>query len=515
VRLFAASLAALMLAATSPARAHDTAAALLAKHKAFVGWQFGDGTFTSLVLAGKSVYIDKNGTMRTVGPNHYLSLGTAFRTSWFGPETHTGYQQGFTGRIYWATDENGFTHPELGDVTKYNTSLALLRNEATTEMTAVARAPAEIGGLAVDVVRVSDPDADPIDLYVDPQSGAYRRAVIDPGGGLYETTINILAYMDALPGKKIISKYSFGDPAAGYVQWTEAHANVEVTAEELHPPPPRAYWTFGSGAPVPVKLTDNRIYVKAMVNGVEGNFIFDTGDGSGILLTQQFADRAHVRAAGSTVGIGIGGTATESIGRIDTLTIGDSTLHRLTAESQYLGYRWAEEPGTGFAPDGIVGFDLLAGAVVTLNLDAGTLSVQDPATADVDESKGLVATVDLSSGSPLVPMKIDNVEVNATLDTGDAASVLYSPDLRTKYGVRTMVSSRGSYIGGIGGYSSAACGTIDDISLGPIIYKDVDACETQEWTGREILVGIDFLRHFNYIFDYPQAKIVIIPRAGE
>lgn len=528
MRVLALLLAGAFIIAPISVRADDGAAALLSKHKAFVGWQFGDGTFSSLDMTGDTVYRAKDGTMKKRGTNRFLGSGVAYRMQYTNPETHTTYDDGFTGRIYWTSDENGFTRPELGDVTKYNLAFDMLRNEATTEMQAQSRGTATIDGTTVDVVRVSDPNSFDIDLYVDPQTGAYKRAVIDPDG-IYDTQMNILAYADALPGKKVISKWSYGDDAGtGYSEWTSFKPNVAVTPEDLHPPKPIAYWTFGSGMPAQVRLTQYRIYVRAKINGVEGNFVFDSGDGGGVLLTQDFAARAHVKTVGSVTGYGIGGAAKQSLARIDTLQLGDSVLHNVVVQSQDLGYQWSKEEGVDYAADGLIGYDILAAAVVSLNLDAGTMTIEDPQTANVDDSKGLSATVDLTDAIPRLPMKIDNVQVNASLDTGNAGYVLYSPDLRMKYGVRTMVStgimgqagdivyqSSGGYIGGIGGASKANCGVLDDISLGPIIYKSVAACETQEWSGREILIGIDFLRHFNYVFDYPHARIVIIPRSGD
>lgn len=526
MRLLALLFAALIAAVPLASRADD-AASLLAKHRAFVGWQFGDGTFTSLQLDGEVAKTQHDGTVKPMYTIHEIEAGVVFRTDVTDVKRRTTYHDGFTGRIYWSTDENGFTRPELGDVQKYNLSYDLLRNEATPEMTGTLQGTAQVDGTQTQIVRVSDPKAYPLDLYIDPATGAYKRAVIDPGG-TYETTVDILAYTDALPGKKVMSKVSFGEGDSTYTEYTKFQANVPVTPEEMHPPKAVAYWTFGTGAPAAVRLTQYRIYVQATINGVQGNFIFDTGAGSGILLTQNFADRAHVKADGSTVRYGIGGSANESVGHIDTMQIGDSVLHNVVVSTQDLGYHWQQERGVPYAPDGIIGFSLLAGAIVTLNLDAGTMAVQDPSTTAVDQSKGLLATVDLSTGIPRLPMKIDNVAVNASLDTGNAGMVLYSPELHSKYGVRTMVStglmqgtydtavySSGGHIAGIGGVSKADCGTIDNISVGPIIYANVGACQTQEWSGREILVGIDFLRHFNYIFDYPHAQIVIIPRKGD
>ena len=58
-------------------------------------------------------------------------------------------------------------------------------------------------------------NADAIDCYIDPQTGAYVEATIDPGGS-YETTFHILSYNDVLPGKKMIGSYRIDDDKSTY-----------------------------------------------------------------------------------------------------------------------------------------------------------------------------------------------------------------------------------------------------------------------------------------------------------
>jgi predicted aspartyl protease len=497
-----------MLSALPLTARGDDAAALLAKHKAFVGWQFGDGSLASVATDGAGMDRQKDGTYKPGFTFHKTRAGVAYRTDYkiLGKRPHEN-STGFTGRVYWASDENGFTRPELGDVQRYNLAFDLLFNEATTSLPGTVKGTATVDGMPTTIVGVTDPNSYPIDLYVDPNTGEYKRAVIDPDG-LYQTTINILSYTDASAGKKIISKWSYGSKESGYDEITKITPGIAVTPEDLHPPKAIAYWTFGK-TPARVKLSDERIYVTAKVNGVEGTFIFDSGDGGGILLSQDFAGRANVKVVGSVKGVGVGGVASQSAVRIDSLQIGGSTLHNVVAQAQDMGYKPFHEEN-GLSADGLIGYDILAGAVVSLNLDAGTMLVQDPSITSVDSSKGLLAVVDLTDAIPRLPAKIDGIDVNASLDTGNAGYVLYGPDLRSKYGLTMMTHL--ARVGGIGGWSFAQCGSLGDVTIGPIVYKAVAGCEDQDWSGREILLGLDFLRHFNYIFDYPHAQIVIIPR---
>jgi hypothetical protein len=167
---------------------------------------------------------------------------------------------------------------------------------------------------------------------------------------------------------------------------------------------------------------------------------------------------------------------------------------------------------------GLIGFDLLAGAIIDLDLDAGTLRVLDAAKVEPDQTKGIVVHADISRGQLRVPMKLnDKYDVIATLDSGNPLNVLFSRDLiyrdRMPFLVdpNTLGSTR--YGGGVGsGYEIEQCGKLSSLQLGPIVYKPVPACDSDYESRNEILVGLDFMKAFNYVFDYPDGIIVMIPR---
>ena len=64
-----------------------------------------------------------------------------------------------------------------------------------------------------------------------------------------------------------------------------------------------------------------------------------------------------------------------------------------------------------------------------------------------------------------------------------------------------------------GGTVSAACGNLDELRLGTITYASPPACKLSgDIADRYVLVGFDFLKHFNFVFDYPDSMIVLQPR---
>ncbi len=512
MRLLAFAIAALLAAAPLVSRADD-AAGLLAKHKAFVGWQFGDGTFSSLTVDG--TITDKvNGQSKVVESFHGLRAGVAKRYTYRNGDGTTA-DTGFTGHVYWRTNYNGFTYPSLGDVQKLDVGIDLLYNEATTELPGTMNGTKSIEGATYDIVRVTPAQAFPIDLYVDPQTGAYRRAVIDPAGA-YETTWDIFSYKDALPGKKIISSWSVdGGPQTYEVQ--RVAANAPVSTSDLHPPAQTAQWTTRTGQPFPIKALygdyDGGVRLNASINGVPGTFIMDTG-AHAIYLTGAFAGRAHVKHLYGSEASGIGGSVKTHVDKLDTFEIGGNTMKNLIVEDG--------DSRFGEGVDGLIGFDLFAGSVVSLNLDQNQMTISDPQTTAVDTSQGITLLVDLSGETPVVPMKLDGrVPVNTLIDSGDGGTLMIAPSILTNNHIPFLVENTAQGVfrshrafWGVGGISVSECATIDSMNLGPIAYQNTMACKLNEDLN-DAIVGWDFIQHFNFVFDYPQAQITLIPRKNQ
>ncbi|MBV8244466.1 MAG: retropepsin-like domain-containing protein [Candidatus Eremiobacteraeota bacterium] len=495
-----------ILCASAAAMADD-ASDLLAKHKAYVGWQFGDGTFRTLTIDSSLL---KNGTVE--GTYHEVRMGAVYR------ETATNDRgtrnDGFTGNIFWSTNLNGFPRPVRGDEAKYAVSLSYLFNEGTTALMGADRGTASIDGQSVRVVRVGPEGAFPIDLYIDPSSGAYRQAVIDPEG-TYNDTLDILGYTDALPGKKIIATWKHADSSYSH-RVDKVVANGDVTTEQLHPPAPAAYWEFKNDQPFKIEFIDRdagpRIHVMAKVNGVLGTFLLDTG-ASDIFLSRAFADKANVKRAFSQQFSGVASTLKGEFAKADTVEIGGNVLHDVLVGA-------GGQPGDRDAPDGLIGFDLFAGAIVNVSLDNQTMTILDPKTHEVDHNQGITVAADLSQDVPIIPMMVEHkVQVNALLDSGGGTYMLFNAGL-LKYGVSMLVDPDPNKIashlaiGGIGGgYEVGECGNLDNISVGPIVYDHVPACSVHGAVAeRQILVGLDFLKGFNMLFDYPDSYLILIPR---
>lgn len=509
MRLFSVLLAASLVAAPLAARADDTAASLLAKHAAFVGWQFGQGPNKSFQFTD-TVTTDKDGkTIRTTAERR---VGIVYRDDVTDLESGTTNHFGYTGNIAWRSDANGFTVPVIGDPAKATLAWDMVFGEAVQGSPAELRGTKTIDGKQYAIVRVSNPAALPIDLYIDPDTGAYKRVVVDEGGS-YEEALTVLGYSDLAPGEKMIGKYKYDGSVA-----THTAGNISVSAvsnDQLHPPAQTATWTFSNPNPIPFKMGHYRIIIDAKFNGVPGKFVLDTGAG-GIFLAKSFADKAHLKSIGTAEASGIGGSLHTKTMHADSFEIGGNTLSNLVVYSEDL--HLGDE-----GPDGLIGFDLLAGTFATLDFGNSTLRIQDPASADPSSIQGVHVAADLSSGSPIVPTKVNgSIELNALLDTGAPTHMLIPYDLVSKYGLRMLIDdsvegyfSSHQVVAGVGGYEIGECGRLDTVALGPIVYENPSTCKSGSFDGRSGLIGLDFLKGFDKIyFDYPHTGLIFVPKTG-
>ncbi len=463
------------------------ALALLAKHRGYVGWQFGDGSFQTMQISGNVT--DDNGKQTETFV--LLYAGLLYNNVYTDLKRNNVTQhEGFTGNLFWQSGYNGFTTPVYGDYAKFNASLSVLINEGTTELPAAYRGTATVDGKEAGVARVTLRNADAIDLYVDPATGAYLKATIDPGGA-YETTYHIRSYQDFVPGKKMMSSYTVDD-GKGVTTYTKFEPNALVTSNDLHPPAPLASWTFGDGTPFPFTMTHDRMILDATVNGVKGRFLLDTG-ADAIVIWDSFADRAHLDVLNkSDTGEMLSGEVKTRLRKVKTLTLGNATLHDVVGFSQSEAVHSGNDPRDDF--DGLIGFDLFAGAIVKLNVYNSTMAILDPAT-DISSEKGLPIIVDISQELPVIPMTLNKTTpVNAALDTGSPGIILFGPDLVSKYHFQMF----------------EGCANINTLAIGPFVYTGESACE-YGMNANDMLLGFDFLKHFDFVFDYPHGRIFMTP----
>jgi hypothetical protein len=485
--MLALAVAAPLFAPAQPEQ-DPVSAELLAKHRAYVGWQLGDGKYDTIHITGRIT----NGRGILTAEFDTITNGLLYRTTTTLLQRDGIVEEnGYTGNIFWRSDINGFTTPVYGDYAHYLASLTLLLREGTTELPANFLGDRTVDGKLLRLVQVTLTNGDPIDLYIDPETGAYVQATIDPSGP-YETAIRILGYTKILPGTRAISSYRIGGDAT--YTYETIKPGAPLPNEMFHPPAPSATWSFTNYKPIPIVLTRDRILVNAVVDGVAGRFILDTG-ASSIVLDEAFAQRANLPVlAGTSEAATIYGPIATRLRRAATMTFGGATLQNVLVASEDFrnrDFRGLDQAGY----DGLIGYDFFAGAIVKLDVYHSTMTILDPA-ADLTGVSGVPFLLDLSEGVPAIPMTINkSIPVKTYLDTGNPGIAFLSYELGKKYDLRI---------------GSPVCGNLDSLTLGPLTYTGQSVC-LENFGSDDMLVGYDFLKHFDYIFDYPHGRLILAP----
>ncbi len=450
-------------------------------HRSYTGFAFGDGTIKT--ISYDMTWIGPKG--KIIESDHLTRDALAYRDDAHYVKENTNDSAGFTGSVFWYSDENGFPTKLIGNEVSTRYATDLVETDAITAVPWNYRKDVTESGATLAVVRATLSTGISIDLYIDRATGAYKRVVIDPEGA-YQTTLRDITYGEVGPGLKFMSGWKSHDDAASAKNFV---LNPIVSDSDLRPPAQTAKWTFGT-QPMPIDQTHKRIVIHATVDGVLGTFLLDTG-AAGIFLSGDFARRAHLKP------IGHGGTETlygsqrSDIGRVGTFQFGDSTLSNVIV---YYGMPTFDTWG----PDGLIGYGALAGAHVSLDLKHSTLTLSDASQLGPSPPGGVTVPAGFADGQPTISMMLNkSLELDTIVDTGNPGGVLIPFAIVQAYGLH---------------FSGTYCGNLDALSVGTIRYDSPRAClATGE--GRWVLAGMDFLKQFDRVdFDYPVGDIIFYPK---
>ena len=442
-------------------------------------------------------------------------------------------ESGFTGRAFWSADDNGYTVLLLEDQGRLALTENALDSDQLADATLEARGTRTVSGVVCDIVRVTPPSGMTADVAVDQTTGAFVQITYDPDDRYRHNVEDIVGYKEIAPGIRVPAAFK-----AGRGQFKLVDGSVkDVTNDDLRGPVPKPKWTFASTDPAPIEFVTRTppyaflppgkaVYVHATINGTPGTFLLDSGDGADILLYSSFTDKLTKKLSviGRTGFSGINGRGVGArLARVETLEVGKNTLSNVIVS--------VARGGFGGGIDGILGYDFLAGALVDVNLPDRTIRILDPDAFQPAIAKGAYAfPVNLASRQPGISLRVSNVTTKAVFDSGDDFLVALSDDLtRTGRVVALTDTARitdpfsgapvefqyNLFFVGVDGPTSvpAKCSRINQLEIGPYRYQRVETCfASAEVFGKDGgLIGMDFLQHFNWTFDYAHGQLVLTP----
>jgi predicted aspartyl protease len=504
-----------------PAHSADDAAALLAKHAAYVGQPKGLA-LTYRYERTAPATPDPAATAAPAAARPYARTTTTYRRGALYREVYdrsgVTSEAGFTGRAFWSANHNGYTVVNLEDAARSSLTANLIDGDLLGgNVEARSRGTQTVDGIAVDVVRVTPASGVPAEVSFDRATGAYVQIAYDPDDRK-ASKVRIGGYTEIAPGIRVPTSYH-SDTRGRWV--LIEHAVREVTNADLRGPVPTPAWDFASTETSPIEIVEHQTpwvflprgraaHIRATIGGRTGTFLLDSG-ASGIIVYRPYADKVGLTMLGDTAFSGVnGGGVAARYARAASITVGKNTLSNVivsVADGKYAG-----------GLDGILGYDFLAGAIVDVDTAQQTIRILDPSKFQPVVAKGAFAfPINLAERSPEITLQAGRTTTRATVDTGNDFLAILSDDLKNS-GRLVSLQNNEIFFTGVDGVSQipASCSRLNELVVGPYRYQNVETCfASASVFGRDGgLIGFDFLRHFNWTFDYAESKLVLTPNGN-
>ena len=519
-RVIAIAAAVVCVFTATPRANADDAAALLLKHKAFAGWDLSNAAGSSWHMQGTRVHGGSTDSFEE------FRRGIVFRDR-VATASGVSDEVGFTGTYVWHADENNFWQVVRGRKAQAAIEWSLVQSEALDAFPAQVTGTADVGGVQCDVLRMQPKGLVAMDVYENPQTGAFLRVVVAPGA-LGQTQYDDISYIASPAGGKVIGGWTTD---AGRYSITHVSPGT-VATNDLVAAVSSATWTYGNSPSSltlsALNLNERQIWVQASVNGHTGMFLLGTNTPS-IIVFDPFATQAGIRDLGtSDFSPYVGNPQFEGYGRAQSLQVGSAVLHDVVVEK-------IDDPNSKVA--GVLGYDFFAHAVVDVNLVKQNLQIEDPTTYKPANPAGsFTFPLDLTNRVPAIAMTLPSGAVaHPVLDSNLTGFMMLSQALYDsgKIGGHQITNSSSVHFGGVGALgdpistttanisytawndatTSGICMVTDQISVGPYRYQNPPVClgGTNVFGNDGGSVGLDFLDHFNWVVDYPHEQFTLVP----
>ena len=354
-------------------------------------------------------------------------------------------------------------------------------------------------------------------LEIDPETGDLREVDLMLAFRSEHWTLRDHQTLNGIRYPRTLVRQGLGGPTETFV--------VEHTA--LDPPlPPSGYQRPAGGehtrfnSAIPAELRVDRapngfLLVHPLIDGREvGTFVFDTGAGGNVIAPQLAEELSLARAGASWLGMAAG-RAEAAIRTAGNLTLGPLTIEQPTFSEMDLG------PISQHAQvevSGIIGYDVLARAVVELELEHSRIALHDPATFELPGAPWQSAAI--VGAHPFVEGSFEGHAGWFRLDTGapQVPVVMNMPTVERFQLLegRTVQRARATMPGG---EMNIALGPVADVIIGGHRFEQLTALFPLESGGAFddpytlANLGQECLLPFRVVFDYLHRRIALIERS--
>lgn len=472
-----------MLLSSSRGSADDgnatiTAIQVLQNHTQAVGYSLGNGQMKPYVMKSTTTWGDYEGHPHT-SLTVLTRAGAIYREDrqYHGMATSSG----FDGSAFWQASPNGNITAGDGYSRRFDVTWAVIDSEGidSADNPQLRQTTAKAY-----VLRILPPGGVAADIYIDRTTWLTSQVIVDP-----DSATERWEYFDykafgpvevATTERTIVSDTDRSNP---YIVTTKVNSfdwNAPVTADNLSAPTLPDYVTFPSSGSVTVPFDNHGgIIIQASVDGIDGRFCLDTA-AAGILLDPLLAEKA-----------GLTGTTDARFKSYDapdlaqtynaTIRIGDLALNNVKVGVTSDNFDFVATPY-----DGVIGLDVMAKAVTSIDIDDHTVTFTDPNKFQSPQ------------GFTPIPLTLDDGVPQTTAFVNDAQPL--SVRLET---------------GALGNWISIGRKDITSFRLGRFVIPELKASADYPFSGyyfdqeSQGMLGHATLTSFDLIFDYPDLKLFL------
>lgn len=259
--------------------------------------------------------------------------------------------------------------------------------------------------------------------------------------------------------------------------------------------------------------------IRAAMNGIERNFVFDTG--SPTLLSREFASELDLTIIGSSTGRDANGQeVTTELAVVEKLTIGRLTFSNVPVLIADFG---RSDPDGCFFDGGVIGSEIFPGSVWHIDGEAQTLQIA----GDIGDISGLkgttpAAVTQLHIGSypyaPVFDYAFGAFKDRALFDTGNSDTIVLFDRVTQQQQVKRSTLSgslregRGSHgvsAGGLGAESDLRRFEVEGLEVG----SELPRLSATTRNAPPSLMGLGILDRYDVTLDYPGERMLLSERA--
>ena len=270
---------------------------------------------------------------------------------------------------------------------------------------------------------------------------------------------------------------------------------------------------------VPIEVKSGKLHLSASIQGIERDFIFDTG--SPTILARDFADALELKIIGQNTGIDANGApVTMDVAVVQEIILGEITFRNVPV----LIHDYTQVPQGGcFFDGGVLGSELLPGSAWRIDLGQSRLEI-------AESSEVLGVSADAASAPlhdfgyphmPVVDYSVNGFNDKALFDTGNSGQVALFRQIAEDREVRSAIEP-GSISRGRGSEGVSASGmgasvdlqrfTLSGFRIGERALGEVDVLTRGS---PPTLIGVGLLDRYVVTLDYPAGQMRWLPRKSQ